>query len=179
MAGRLRQTHDQGDVAALTADLAAAHPGAKITDARRYAAETMGGTISQMRVVGVVAAAAGLAVAFLIVALFGALVLARQRGQIAVLRGVGASLATIRRQYLVQFGVVIAVGVILGLILAATLGQLLFALALGSLGAPGVVLMPAWWLSWLVLPLALAAGCAGAVLLALRRVGTIRIDEQE
>lgn len=173
------ETDEEASIAPLTADLAAAYPGAKITDVQGYAAETMGGTVSQMRLVSILAAAAGVGVAFLIVALFGILVLARQRGQIAVLRGIGASLNAIRRQYTVQFGLVIIVGVVLGLILANTLGQLLFAAALGSLGAPGVVLMPARWLSWLVLPLILAAGCAAAVLLALRRVRTIQIAEQE
>lgn len=173
------ETRDEESVASLTDDLAAAHPGAKITDVQHYASETMGGTISQMRNVSIVAAVAGIGVAFLIVALFGVLVLARQRGQIAVLRGIGAATSSIHRQYLVQFGIVTVVGVLLGLLLANTVGQYLFSLVLGSLGAPGVELMPAWWLSWLVLPLALAAGCAAAVLLALRGVGSIQINEQE
>lgn len=173
------ETRDEESVASLTDDLSAAHPGAKITDVQNYASETMGGTINQMRSVSIVAAAAGVGVAFLIVALFSVLVLARQRGQIAVLRGIGAATSSIRRQYLVQFGIVTVVGVLLGLLLANTVGQYLFSLVLGSLGAPGVELMPAWWLSWIVLPLALAAGCAAAVMLALRGVGSIQINEQE
>lgn len=154
-------------------------PGVKVTDINDYAGQTLGATTSQMRLLATAAVVLGCGLAFLATTLFAVLVVARERGQIATLKAVGASDGDIRRQYLVRFGALAVLGLVLGTILASTAGEAIFKVAMGSLGAPGVAFLPNPWLAWLALPLLVALVVAGAALLALRHIDSITMMDQE
>lgn len=135
-----------------------------------YASQTMGATTSQLDLAGVVVAIGALGLAFLITTLFAILLVARSRRDLATLRALGAMSSGITRQLVWQLGLPAVVGLVLAVVLAATLGRLAFAAALGSLGAPGVVLMPNALVSYIALPLDMAAVVAAGIALALRRL---------
>lgn len=170
---------DSTNQSALIDELTRTYPDIKVTDADQYTAEAMGSTITQMAVLAQVTTVSSTVVAMVIFALFVMLVLARNRGEITMLRTLGADLRMMRQQYLIHFGAVTAVGLALGAVLAATAGQQLFAWAMGSLGAPSVVFLPRAWLSWVALPLLLAIACLVAVQLGLRRLTNIQIEKPE
>lgn len=154
-------------------------PGAKVTAMSEYASQTTGATNSQMRLVAGLGAVVSIGLVFLIAALFAVLVVARESSQIAAQRGIGASTRGIVGQYLTRFGAVLLAGVLLGSVLSATVGQAALAGVLGILGAPGIRFLPNWWLVGLVLPGLLALSMSVATLLALRRVGTITVLDND
>lgn len=167
------------DPEGVAARLHAGNPGTKVAPIAVYTDEIMGAATEQMRGVTWLASISGLALAGLITALFAILVATRERGRIAALKAVGASDRGLIGQYTLRFALIGVLGAVLGAVGAGIGGQALFRLAMGSLGAPGVVLLPNPWLSWLALPAAVALVVILSARLALGRIRSIRLDEQE
>lgn len=147
-----------------------AHPGAKVTRIADYASQTMGATTNQLDTAGIVVALGSLVLTFLVVTLFATLVVSRSRHEVAVLRAIGATPGGIRRQLALQLALPALVGLVLAVIGIPTAGHALFGAVLGRLGAPGVVLLPDVAVSYVFLPLAMAAAIATAIALAFRRI---------
>ncbi len=160
------------DAAAVAQDLRATLPDVQVTAMSQYASQFFGATAGQVRTVAIMSCAVAAGLAFLITALFGALVLARDRQSIGVLLALGATRRAVRRQYLVRFGVIAATGVVLGLAATLALGPAAIGAVMSSRGAPSITLLPQWWLVGLVVPAALLATTTTAIVLALRRLPT-------
>ncbi|WP_256842135.1 FtsX-like permease family protein [Ornithinimicrobium cryptoxanthini] len=99
---------------------------AKVADIEQWRIQTLGPIAQQITVTAVVSAVVALALAALMTALFTRMLLARDAGQIAVQRAVGADDHGLRRQYLTRVLLVLLLGVLVGTVAANTLGEGLF-----------------------------------------------------
>lgn len=166
---------DGVDAEAKADALAAAYPGSKALSVAEAGQEGIGATLAQLRLVAGLSAAVAFALVFLVTALFAVLVVAREADQIATQRAIGARASGLVGQYLIRFIAVGAFGVVIGIVLAQTLGGLVTTGAIGLLGAPGLVMLVNPLLSWLAVPALLTVAVVAATLLALGRIPTITV----
>ena len=99
---------------------------ATVADIEQWRIQTLGPIAAQITITAVVSAVVALALAALMTALFMQMLLARDAGQIAVQRAVGADDPGLRRQYLTRVLLVLLLGVVVGTLAANTLGQGVF-----------------------------------------------------
>lgn len=170
---------EPGRAEAVVADLGTELPGVKVSSVEQFTSQTLGATSSQLRTVVRVAAVGGSLLTLVVTALAVVLLVTRERGQVALLRALGASLAQVRRQYLVRFLLPTALGLVAGAVGAQLLGQPLLRVVLGAFGAPGVRLSPDPLTSWVLLPGLVLAAVSGALVLGLRPLAGVALVEQE
>ncbi len=167
------------DAREVAQDLSREHPGAQVVEMVEYASQFFGATQSQVDVLAAMALVISLGLAFLITALYSVLVLARERGRIAVLRALGSTVRSVAGQYFTRFGVVAAIGVALGVAMAMTAGEWAVGLVLASRGAPDLHLLADPLLIGVVVPAALLSATAMAVGLALRPLPSITLTDTD
>ncbi len=131
--------------------------GAKITDVANYTTQTFGATTAQINIAAVLSGGVGVALAAIVTMLFLVLLVAEDKASLGAQKLLGTTVRMISKQYLIQFLTLGLAGVIVGAILVATLGNLIFRMALGILGAPGVELLFDPILAWGVQPVLLLA----------------------
>jgi putative ABC transport system permease protein len=139
---------------------------AKVADIGQWRDQTLGPIAEQILITAIVSAAVAVALALLMTTLFTRMLLARDAGQIAIQRAIGADDGGLRRQYLTRLVLVLALGVTAGTIAANTVGERLFNLmfegmfggleALGQ-GTSRIDFAVNPLLAYLVLPLILLA----------------------
>ncbi len=105
----------------------------KVADIEQWRDQTLGPIARQVMVTAVVSVIVALALAALMTALFTRMLLARDTGQIAVQRAIGAADAGLRTQYLTRVLLVLLLGVVVGTVAANTVGQGLFNLMFEAL----------------------------------------------
>lgn len=167
------------DAREVAQDLAREHPGAQVVEMGEYASQFFGAAQSQVNVLAAMALVISLGLAFLITALYSVLVLARERGRIAVLRALGSTVRSIAGQYFMRFGVVAAIGVALGVAMAVTAGEWAVGLVLASRGAPDLHLLADPLLIGVVVPTGILSATAMAVGLALRPLPSITLTDTD
>ncbi|MDZ7708475.1 MAG: FtsX-like permease family protein [Trueperaceae bacterium] len=99
---------------------------AAVADIDQWQVQTLGPIAEQVTVAAVVSAVSAVALAVLMTALFARMLLARDAGQIAIQRAIGADDAGLRTQYLTRMALVLVLGVVAGTVAANTLGEGLF-----------------------------------------------------
>lgn len=156
------------DTAAAIKGYAGANPDTKVSSVADYVAATLGGTIDALRSASLTSFFVGLAVAALITALFMPLLIARDSFAIAVMKAIGFRYGHIQTQYVIRSLVVLAIGVVLGTVLANTLGGGLAGLMLSGIGLSRLHLVANGWLAYFAYPLALLAVVITTTLLTTR-----------
>ena len=156
-----------------------------IADIDGWRGQTLGPIARQLTVAAVVAAVVAVALAALMTALFTRMLLARDEGQIAIQRAIGADDAGLRRQYLTRMLLVLVLGVIVGTIAANTLGEFLFNLmfevmfggfeALGQ-GTSRIDVAVAPLLAYLLLPAMFLTAVAGTTVASSRTIASADIS---
>lgn len=106
---------------------------AKVSDIEQWRIQTLGPIAEQITITALVSALVALILAALMTALFVRMLLARDAGQIAVQRAVGADDTGLRRQYLTRVLLVLLLGVVVGTVASNTLGEQLFNLMFEAL----------------------------------------------
>lgn len=99
---------------------------AAVHDIEQWRAQTLGPIARRMAVTAGVSAVVAVVLAGLMTALFTRMLLARDAGQVAVQRALGADDAGLRVQYVTRMVLVLVLGVVVGTIAALTLGEALF-----------------------------------------------------
>lgn len=100
-----------------------AFPYAKVAGIDEYIGQMYGPTISAVRIAAFSSTAAALLASALIILLFMKMLTAKDRYSIAVLKSLGFTNDDIKKQYLSRAGLVLILGVVLGTILANTIGE--------------------------------------------------------
>jgi putative ABC transport system permease protein len=169
------------DIAAKAADYAERLAPARVADIEQWRAQTLGPIAEQITVTAVVAALAAVALAVLMAGLFTRMLLARDAGQIAIQRAIGADDAGLRGQYLTRLLLVLVVGVVVGTLAANTIGERLFNLmfevlfggfeSLGQ-GTSRIDFAVQPLLAYLVLPAALLAAVTLATVTSSRSIAS-------
>ncbi|WP_145978597.1 FtsX-like permease family protein [Granulicoccus phenolivorans] len=140
------------DPAAVVGAYAAANPDLRVSSVDDYVQATMGGTAQVLRDASVISLLVGLAIAALITALFLRLLLTADSARVATLRALGFRDGQIRAQYAIRTVVLLLVGVVLGAVLANTVGGLLAGLLLSGVGLTRLDLIANPLLAWLATP---------------------------
>lgn len=156
------------DVTSASAGYAADNPDLKVSSVREYVDSTLGGTIDALRSSSIAALVIGLVVAALITTLFMRMLITRDAFPIAVMKALGFRERHIHTQYVVRSVVVLAVGVLLGAVLANTLGGALAGLLLSTIGLSQLTLVANPWLAYLATPVLLLAVVVVTTLLSSR-----------
>ncbi len=158
---------------------------AKVADIEQWRVQTLGPIAEQIMVTALVSAVVAVALAVLITALFTRMLVARDAGQIAIQRAVGADDAGLRGQYLTRILLVLVLGVIVGTVAANTLGEALFNLMFEGLfggfeslgqGTSRIDFAVNWLLAYLALPAALLGSVAVATAASSRLTGNASIS---
>jgi putative ABC transport system permease protein len=158
---------------------------ATIADIDRWREQTLGPIAGQLTIAAIVAAVVAVALAVLMTALFTRMLIARDEGQIAIQRAIGADDAGLRRQYLTRMLLVLVLGVIVGTVAANTVGEtlfnLMFEVMFGGFEALGqgtsridFAVVPA--LAYLLLPAVFLTAVAGATAASSRTISTADIS---
>lgn len=95
----------------------------KVTDLEAYLFQTLGATIKQLKLVTTLSLIIAIAIAVLITTLFLKMQLVKDSGSIAIMKSIGFTLKDIRTQYITRSLLVLGFGILLGTLVANTLGQ--------------------------------------------------------
>jgi putative ABC transport system permease protein len=167
--------------AALIDRTAAAYAGrfgfAKVSGIEEFIRQTYGPTIGSIGKASYAAAAASLTITMLITLLFMRMLIARDRYPIAVMKTLGFTNSDIRKQYAARALFVLVAGIILGTVLANTLGEALAGAMIASLGAASFNFTVNPLESYLMAPLLLGTVVLVSTALGTLDAGKIRISE--
>lgn len=146
------------DAAATLTRWSATHGGASIAEVGQASLQMLGPVVGILGGMSWAALALAVALGLGLSALFGNLVLASEPATWAALRGLGVSDPQLRRQFTVRYLVLLALGLLVGVGVAAAASQLVIARLAGALlGAPELTITGVPWVMLAALPLALAA----------------------
>jgi putative ABC transport system permease protein len=171
---------ETADAATKITELSRAYAPAKVVSVDGYLSQTMAGLTRQFESVTLAVAAAAIAVATLITALFLKLLLAKDRAQIVIMKGLGFTSRHIGAQYISAMFLCLAIGVAAGTLAANTLGELLIGLLMGGLGASKISFVINPLVSYALCPLLLLAAVTGTTLItarSIRRCGNYLLSE--
>lgn len=150
---------------------------AKVSDIDEYITQTFGSTISSVGKASSAAIAVALVITVLVTLLFMKMLVAKDRYSIAVMKAFGFTNADITAQYVSRTVFVLVVGIVLGTLLANTLGEVLAGAAISSLGASSFTFAVNPLSAYLLSPLAMVCSVLTATVLATSRAGQIKISE--
>ncbi|WP_053374393.1 ABC transporter permease [Paenibacillus sp. FJAT-27812] len=108
---------------------------AKTSDIDEFVTQTLGSTISSVEMGSYAAVAVALSITALVTLLFMKMLVAKDRYSIAVMKAFGFTNSDIKAQYVSRTVFVLIAGIVLGTLLANTLGEKLAGLVISSFGA--------------------------------------------
>lgn len=168
---------DRGLVDDRVAEYAVRFPFAKVSDIDEFIAQMYGATIASVGLAARVAIVASLLITVLVTLLFMRMLLAKDRYSIAVMKAFGYTGGDITVQYVARAVFVLVVGVILGTLLANTLGESIAGLAVSSVGASLFRFTVNPLTAYLLCPLMMAAAVLVATMLGTSGIGRVQISE--
>lgn len=152
-------------------------PYSKVSSIDEYMAQTFGQTLQSVKAASLSAIFVSVVITLLVTLLFMKLLVAKDRYSIAVLRAIGFTNSDIRCQYVWRSTFVLVMGIILGTILAGTLGEKLSAIAISSFGATTFQFTINPLSTYLVFPMILLLVALFATILGTFHAGDIQLCE--
>ncbi|AIQ53953.1 ABC transporter permease [Paenibacillus sp. FSL R7-0331] len=149
---------------------------AKVSGVDEYVAQTFGPTISSVGTASRIAIVMMLLISVLVTVLFMRLLVAKDRYPIAVMKSLGFTNADLRVQYFARAAAVLVAGIVLGTILANTLGEGLAGALIGSFGAASFEFVVDPLEAYLFSPLMLAGLVLIATIIGTSGTGHITIS---
>jgi putative ABC transport system permease protein len=159
------------------AEYAARFGFAKVSAMDDFVAQTYGPTITAVGTASYASVGVSLVITALITLLFMRMLIAKARYAIAVLKSLGFTESDIRTQYLVRSVVVLALGVVLGTVLANTLGESLAGAAIASFGATSFAFVVDPLEAYVLAPSSMALAVLLATVLGTLDAGKIQVSE--
>ncbi|WP_129676132.1 FtsX-like permease family protein [Candidatus Chloroploca sp. Khr17] len=150
---------------------------AKVSDIDEYIRQTYGGTINAMGAASYAAIGVALALTVLITLLFIRMLVAKDRYAIAVMKAFGFTNADIRAQYVARSVFVLLLGMLLGTLLANTLGERLVGAVMASFGAASFTFIVNPAFAYLLSPLLMASAVLASTFFGTLDAGHIKISE--
>ncbi|WP_110929892.1 ABC transporter permease [Paenibacillus bouchesdurhonensis] len=168
---------DPAQVNSKVADYAGRFPYAKVADMDAYIAQTFGSTISSVGKASYAAIAVALMIMVLVTLLFMKLLVAKDRYSIAVMKAFGFTGSDIQVQYVSRAAFVLIAGIVLGTLLANTLGEMLAGVVISSFGASTFRFTVEPLAAYLLNPLIMTGSVLIATILGTVGAGRITISE--
>jgi putative ABC transport system permease protein len=150
---------------------------AKVSGIDAYVIQTYGATIRSIGKASYAAIAIALVIAILITVLFMKMLVAKDRYSIAVMKAFGFTSYEIKSQYVSRSVFVLLIGIILGTILANTLGAVLAGAVISSFGASSFEFVINPFLSYLLFPIMMVLTVLVATIIGTLDVERIKISE--
>ncbi|WP_312059204.1 ABC transporter permease [Anaerotignum sp.] len=150
---------------------------AKVADIDEYVKQSFGGIIDAVQKVSYAAITIAIMLIMLVTVLFMKMLLTKERYSIAVMKSLGFKTSEIRIQYLARAYAVLILGILIGTILANTLGELLGAGLIASFGASSFrfVINPVY--AYLFSPILMAASVGIATRLGISGISSFKIPD--
>jgi putative ABC transport system permease protein len=161
-----------------TNELRGALPDIKVTPVPSFIAQTLGGIVDNLSRVEAAAMAIALLLSALVTVMFLKLVMAREHRDIAVKKALGLTNRDIRIQLGIRLLVIQGLGILIGTVLANTLGEGIFSLMLSSMGATRMTLLIQPLKAYLICPAIQLLVVAITVIGGTRAVKHYHIKEQ-
>jgi putative ABC transport system permease protein len=162
---------------AKTAEYAARFEFAKVSDLAEFVAQTYGPTIAAIGVASYAAIGVAVATTVLITLLFMRMLIAKDRYAIAVMKAFGFTNADIKAQYLARAALVVVIGILVGTLLANTLGEVLAGAVIATFGATSFAFVVDPGFAYLWSPLLMLAATLIATVAGTWDAGRIRVAE--
>ncbi|GIQ71369.1 ABC transporter permease [Xylanibacillus composti] len=150
---------------------------AKVSDIDEYVAQTFGSTISSVKTAAYAAIVIALAIAALVTLLFMRLLIARDRYAIAVMKALGFTRSDIAAQYAARSAFVLVVSIVVGTLLANTLGELLAGAVISAWGASTFQFAVNPLSAYVLSPLMMAGAVLAATMIGIAGAGRVQISE--
>ncbi len=150
---------------------------AKTSDIDEFVSQTLGSTISAVEMASYSAIAVALVITILVTLLFIKMLVAKDRYSIAVLKALGFTNSDIKVQYYSRSFFVLIVGIVLGTLLANTLGEVLTGMLIASFGASTFDFTVNPFQAYLLSPLMMAFMVLLATMFGTSSAGQIKISE--
>lgn len=168
---------DSKDVKGFIADYQSRFAFAKLTDTQNYVKQIFGNTIQMVGIITWLAFGASLFLVFLIGILFIRMIYLKDQGEIALLKALGFTNAFIQGQYLMRAGLVLLVGLLLGNLLAITVGDGLAGGILSMIGVSGIDFVRDPLFTYLLVPIAMLFTTFIATYLGLNELKTMDVSQ--
>ncbi|WP_098747688.1 ABC transporter permease [Paenibacillus sp. EZ-K15] len=168
---------DKSLVEARISDYADRFDFAKISDIDEFVAQTFGSTINSVKKASDAAVVVALMISVLITLLFMKMLVAKDRYSIAVMKALGFTNSDIKVQYVSRSVFVLIVGIVLGTLLANTLGEMLAGAVISSFGASAFHFAVNPLSAYLYSPLMMIASVLIATMIGTSGAGQIKISE--
>ncbi|CAH8768098.1 ABC transporter permease [Paenibacillus dendritiformis] len=150
---------------------------AKVSDIDEYMAQTYGSTISSVGKASKSAIAVALIISVLVTLLFMKMLVAKDRYSIAVMKAFGFTNWDIQVQYVSRSVFVLIVGIVLGTLLANTLGEMLAGAVISSFGASTFHFTVNPLAAYLLSPLLMIGSVLIATIIGTSGAGQVKISE--
>jgi putative ABC transport system permease protein len=168
---------DTASVDPVIADYSQRFEFAKVSGIDEYITQTFGGNIRAVGTASRAAIAVALVIAALITLLFMRMLVAKDRYSIAVMKAFGFTNADVTAQYVSRSMFVLLAGILLGTLLANTLGKALAGAAIANFGAATFEFTVNPWFAYLLAPLMMAFVVLAATVAGALDAGKIKIAE--
>lgn len=149
----------------------------KTSDIDEFVSQTLGSTISSIKMASYAAVAVALAITVLVTLMFMKMLVAKDRYSIAVMKALGFTNSDIKAQYVSRSVFVLIVGIILGTLLANTLGEVLAGVLISSFGASTLKFTVNPLTAYLLSPLMMIFTVLIATIIGTTSAGQIKISE--
>ncbi|OOC59323.1 ABC transporter permease [Paenibacillus ihbetae] len=150
---------------------------AKVSDIDEYMAQTYGSTISSVGKASRTATVVALTIMILITLLFMKMLVAKDKYAIAVMKALGFTDKDVKAQYISRSVIVLIVGIVLGTILANTLGERLAGAAISTFGASAFRFTVDPLSAYLLSPLMMIGSVLIATVIGISGAGHIKISD--
>lgn len=156
-------------------EYAAAFGFAKVSGVQEFVDQTFGSTVNSIRQASYASIASALVISVLVTILFMKMLIAKDRYSIAVMKSFGFTSSDIAQQYISRSVFVLIISVILGTLLANTLGEVMAGRLIASFGASSFTFRIDPLRAYVLSPLAMTAAVFTSTLLSSSRAGDITI----
>lgn len=168
---------DPAQIISKAGEYADRFPKTKVSDMDEYIAQTFGSTRSSIEQASYAALAVALVITVLVTLLFMNMLVSKDRYAISVMKALGFTNGDIQLQYLSRSALILAVGVMLGTLLANTAGEQLAGAVISSFGASAFQFASDPLSAYVLIPLLMAGLVLIATILGTRGAGAIKISE--
>ncbi len=150
---------------------------AKVSDINNYVLQTFGSTIDAVGKASRAAIAVALFITVLITLLFMKMLVVKDRYAIAVMKAVGFTSSDITTQYIARSLFILLIGMVVGTLLANTVGSLLAGAMISSFGASSFTFSVNPLAAYLFCPLLMTCSVLIATIISTLIAGKIKISE--
>ncbi|MGE7839416.1 ABC transporter permease [Lysinibacillus sp. NPDC093712] len=150
---------------------------AKVSDINDYVLQTFGSTMDAVGKASRAAIAVALFITVLVTILFMKMLIVKDRYSIAVMKALGFTNSNITSQYAARSLFVLMIGIVVGTVLANTLGGLLAGAVISSFGASSFTFSVNPLAAYLLCPLLMACSVLIATIISTSGAGKIKISE--